>query len=196
MIPREPILRVLGHKVRPIVSETVHQPCKVEVLTMFARARRVLALSGFALAPVFVGEASAQSPYYVPDYDDSAVTEWYAMDAGPGVGLVYVSWDMSCYCVRYMTSWQWQQAANDRSHDAFIDYIWDGETGYQEADEYGEYSVYDYMYVRPYDVASYPVLYGGYGYHYDYSDYQMQSWYRQQAANDRAHRAFIEYIRN
>lgn len=85
-----------------------------------------------------------------------------------------------------MRSWYRAQAANDRAHQKFIDYIWG--TDSQDRSWYHSYG------------APYGQSYGsGYAYDQRYGrDYldPMSSWYRNQAANDRAHAAFIDYIRN
>lgn len=104
----------------------------------------------------------------------------------------------ACYeCQLAIVTWYWQQAVNDRNHRAFIDAIWGSEYADPDDTYHDGWSPWDAYGSGP---MPYPGAYG-YGTYFHpgpYVDYwdPMLSWYRQQASNDRSHRAFIDYIRN
>lgn len=114
-----------------------------------------------------------------------------------GTAYAYADpWGACSECQLAVVTWYWQQAVNDRSHQAFIDAIWGSE--YPDSDDvysdvWSPWGAYGGT-PMPYSSA-----YGYGGFHSSpYVDYwdPMLSWYRQQASNDRSHRAFIDYIRN
>jgi len=139
-----------------------------------------------------MGSAEAAYWYGHPDGShDVRAPEWYG--AAPHA--------IHCYECQYAAnSWRWRQAANDRAHQAFIDYIWDAEPRHRKRGsrhrDYGYGSSTQGTY-QPYGYGLHSYGHGGYSASgtQGYWD-PMASWYRIQRSNDRAHRAFIDYIRH
>jgi len=152
---------------------------------MLLKIRVFVATASVLAAVASTGEA-VQAQTHTP-----SSLEWHAYDGGPDYGVVYAAWSPDCQCHLYMDAWQWNQAANDRAHEAFIDYIWDRDAdhSYDDSSSGAYHESYYAPYYPSHEYSYYPVYNPQY-------DYAMQSWYRAQAANDRAHRAFIEYIRH